>query len=64
MRSLDWISLVTVALPPAHANTGRFNEPKRLTSCRRPERMGPTSGAAWLWNTNAKRETFALMISS
>jgi hypothetical protein len=65
IRSLSsLISRVTVPLPPDQARMGAFSEPSRSTSCMRPERMGPTRSAPWLWNTIAKRDTLSLMISS
>src|SRR4029079_1519035 len=63
-NSLLSISLVTVALPPLHANSGWSSAVKRSTSCRRPDRMGPTGSVSPLWNTIAKRVRLSLTISS
>ena len=58
------MALVTVALPPLQANSGRWNEPNRSMSWMRPERIGPTGSLPWLWKTIAKRVRLSLTISS
>src|SRR3954467_14013790 len=62
--SLLSISLVTVAFPPLHANSGWSREVNRSTSWIRPERMGPTGSVSPLWNTIANRVRLSLTISS
>src|SRR4051812_27368771 len=42
-------------LPPEQANTAPLNSPRRLTSCSRQERIGPTKSASRLCQTVAKR---------
>ena len=55
---------VTPALPPLHANSGRLSGPSMSTSCGRPDRIGPTGSASWVWNTAAKRVSVPSTISS
>ena len=63
-RSLDWISAVTVLLPPAQAKTGLVERTEQVHVLAAAGADRADLRGALLWNTNAKRDTLALMISS